>query len=295
MDVSTGTRQGKVKSRRRTATQIRQQRPIHAPAQLSVDLSIPQHVRERLPREWIVQVATKSLLLHTLYSRGVCPAPAVEMLRVHQEHRGTRRPNIIERKFLKFGGSLQNLLEEWTLLCYSVDIQRALITLGPSWSRQRERHVLDFSGLSQDDVVVSTEPGAEHEHALSRRLSRALLDGITDEEGADRLKSLTQPSPSGSSYLVHLSVWITHQMAETLFERCMDNDVRRMSTFQQLLQTLTLRPGYLTSRNANKGKHEPHVVIARIYSSSTDKDNCGWMEENGVWITLPTSLKGFRL
>jgi len=287
----------RIKSRRRPASERRQLRPCSAPEQLTVTLMIPQHVQEKLSYEWIVKTSAKALLLHTLYSRGVCPASAMETLREFQENDGTRRANPVERKFAKFGGSLQRLLEEWVLFCSFVHFERVLITLGPSWSRQREHHILDFSGLSvgkaDSERETKTEPGIGQEHALSRRLTRVLLDEISDEDSEDKYRSLAHPSPSGSSYMVHLSVWITHQTADKLFTQCV-NDESVACEAQQLLQSLILRPGFTIQQNASK-RTQPHVVTARV-SSSTDKiDGSDWKEENGVWVSLPTTLNGFRL
>lgn len=286
MDVKTR----KVKSRRRPASQVRRRRPCSDPVNLSVTLSIPQHVQEKISREWIIRVSAKALLLHTLYSRGVCPAPANETLRAaHENSDGTRRMNPIERKFIKFGGCLQRLLDEWTLLCSLVHVDRVLITLGPSWSRQRELFILDFS---VDDFAKDqkTEPGLGQEHALSRRLVRALLNGITDQtESANDVKSLAHPSPSGSSYMVHLSVWISHQTADSLFAKSVNDDVS--SPLQKLLQSLILRPNY----SVTTGKRTQPLVTVTAKVTSSDRTESDWNEEDGVWISLPTSLKGFRL
>lgn len=291
----------RVKSRRRPASERRRRRALDvAPEQLCVTLSIPQHVQENLTREWIVRISTRALLLHTLYARGVCPTPAVETLRSFEEYNGTkRRTNPMDRKVFKFGGALHGLLEEWTLLCGLLDVERVLITLGPSWSRQKERHILDFGGLSKDDfskeaTTVTSDPGLGQEHALSRRLSRALLNGIAsdnDDDAANAFPTFSCPSPTGSSYIVHLSMWITREAANVLFSKSLGGDFN----VQTLLQSLILRPDFTTTaQNASKRK-QPHVVTAWVSSSNSNGISDDWKEENGVWLTLPTSLKGFRI
>jgi hypothetical protein len=289
----------RVKSRRRPALERRRRRALDAaPEQLCVTLSIPQHVQEYLTREWIVRISTRALLLHTLYARGVCPTPAVETLRSFEENNETkRRTNPMDRKFFKFGGALHGLLEEWTLLCGLVGVERVLITLGPSWSRQKERHILDFGGLSKDDFskeATTSDPGLGQEHALSRRVTRALLNGIAsenDDDAANAFPTLSCPSPAGSSFMVHLSMWITREAANVLFSKSLDCDLN----VQTLLQSLILRPDFTsTTQNASKRK-QPHVVTAWVSSSNSNDVSDDWKEENGVWLTLPTSLKGFRI
>jgi len=159
--------------------------------------------------------------MHTLYSRGACPLLASETIRLHQQHeQSNKRATPMERKFIKFGASLGHLIQEWSLLCSYANIKRMLITLGPSWSRSREFYILDF-----DDCCDETnnnaihheimDPDIKQEHALSRRLTRVLLDGISNND----VSGLSHSSPHGSSYIVHLSVWIQQQEAERLFER----------------------------------------------------------------------------
>lgn len=206
----------------------------------------------------------------------------------------------MERKFIKFGSSLNTLLEEWDLLCSCTSVERVLITLGPSWSRQREHHVLDFSGLCSTDTFDTEmpipEPGVKQEHTLSRRLTRALLDGISDPDNDLKYEYLTHPSQSSSGCTVHLSVWITHETVDSLFAMSA-NDGDCSSPLQALLQTCVLRPGYSITRreDASSRRKQPHVVTARVSSSDKKLDSNHWNEEDGVWISLPTSLKGFRV
>jgi hypothetical protein len=219
-----------------------------------------------------------------LYARGICPSPATEALRVYQE--SNAKVNPVLRKFVKFGASLQQLLDEWTILSCLVEIQQVLVTLGPSWSRQKEIHVLDFCGVGKVDDGKIPEPSLGQEHALSRRLVRALLNGISDQDGAE--ECLAHPSPVGSSYQVHVSVWITRDNAYELFEKSREN----RSPWQTLCQSLILRQDYSTAHHAST-RTQPHIVTTKISTPIAGEHE--WIEEEGIWISLPTSIKGFRL
>lgn len=278
--------QRRVKSRRATATQLRRrQLPSATSLRLSVTLSIPQHVREKVSRDWIIRISTKALLLHLLYARGICPSPATEALRLYQESNAKANP--VLRKLVKFGASLQKLLDEWTILSCLIEIQQVIVTLGPSWSRHKEIHVLDFCGVGKDDDGEMTESCLGQEHALSRHLVRALLNGISDQDGAE--ECLAHPSPVGSSYQAHVSVWITHEVAHEFFEKSRENQSPR----QTLSQSLIVRQDYYTTQQASK-RTQPHIVTTKI-SSATIANGHEWKEEEGIWISLPTSIKGFRL
>lgn len=239
-----------------------------------------------MTREWIVRISTKSLLLHVLYARGVCPAPAVEALRAFQE-KSYAKVNPLERKFVKFGASLQQLLNEWTILSSMVEIQKVLVTWGPSWSRQKELYVLDFFGVGNDGDGNMPEPSLGHEHALSRRLVRALLQGLSNQ--VDTEKCFAHPSREGSSYQVHVSFWVTRKIAHELFQKSKENG----SLWQKLSKPLILRQEYSIARHVSK-RTQPHIVTTKV-SSTADTDEVEWNEEAGIWISLPTAIKGFRL
>lgn len=249
-------------------------------------LTIPLHVRDKLPIKWIVCTCTKSLLMHTLYSRGVCPLLASETIRLHQQHeRSNKRATSMERKFIKFGASLSHLLQEWSLLCSCANIKRTLITLGPSWSRSREFYILDFDDCcdeTNNDAIQHEimDPDIKQEHALSRRLTRVLLDGISNND----VSGLSHSSPHGSSYMVHLSVWIQQQESERLFEE----STSITCPLATLLQSYILRPGFSISSQTRQ-----HFVTAKV--SSCNETSSDLNEGDGVWLSMPTSLNGFRV
>ena len=275
--------QRRVKSRRATTTQLRRRERSSATSLcLSVTLSIPRHVRGKVSRDWIVRISTKALLLHILYARGICPSPATDALRLYQESNAKVNPEL--RKFVKFGASLQKLLDEWTILSCLLEIQQVIITLGPSWSRHKEIHVLDFCGVEKDNDREMPEPSLEQEHALSRHIIRALPIGRDGEEGG-----LAHPSPVCSSYQVRVSVWIAREIAHELFEKSREN----RSPWQTLSQSLILRQDYSTAQYASR-RTQPHIFTTEI-SSTTTVDEHEWKEEEGIWISLPASIKGFRL
>ena len=293
METQTTTNR-RIKSRRRPASQARQRPSPNKddPQELNVTLTIPPHVRDKLPLKWIVGTCTKSLLMHTLYARGVCPLLASETIRVYRQYEETKqKATPMERKFIKFGASLSRLLEEWSLLCSCANVQRALITLGPSWSRPREFYILDFGCCCDNHDTIENEimePGLKHEHALSRRLTRVLLDGISNHKDAS---CLSHPSPHGSSYMVHLSVWIQHQEAQLIFEKS-TNVTCPLAT---VLQSCILRTGFSISSSSSNRSKRPHVVTAKVSSCNEASAKSDWKEGDGVWLSLPTSLKGFRV
>jgi hypothetical protein len=138
------------------------------------------------------------------------------------------------------------------------------------------------------DKETIVEPDIKQEHALSRRLTRILLDGISGKDFC----CLTHPSPSGSSYMVHLSIWITHEAVDTLFERSANPSDGVSTPLEALLQSCILRPGF--SIAGSRKSQPPHAVTTTV--ASFDKpENSNWKEEDGVWVSLPTSLKGFRI
>lgn len=178
-----------------------------------------------------------------MYARGVCPAPTVEALSVYQE-KSDAKVNPVEHKFAKFGPSLQQLLDEWTISM--VEIQKVLITCGPLWSRQKELYLLDFLGVGNDGDGKMPEPSLGQEHALSHHLVRALLQGLSNQ--VDTEKCLAHPSREGSSYQVRVSMWIAWNIACELFQKTKENG----ALWQMLSKSLILRQDYSISRHASK-------------------------------------------
>lgn len=277
--------QKRVKSRRRKASEMqrrpRQRRRDALPLQLSVTLSIPQHARTQFSQRWIAQVSTKALLMHVLYARGVCPAPAIELVRLSQNaSESITKAKAKERKRMKFGASLHQLLQEWSTVSRLLDIKRAIITIGPSWSRPKEIYVLDLRNVGIDDGESNkAEPTLMQEHALSRRLVCALMN-----ETAEQVV-LARPSPAASSFQAYVSFWIQHAEAKRLLE-----EEEKENHAQDLApQSLIVRHGFSLQRM------QSHVITTKIISCDVENDNDVWNEQDGVWISLPTRLKGFRL
>lgn len=133
----------------------------------------------------IKEATVRAVLFHVLYSRGVVPMPAEELLRIYEERQQRaansevneklKRLTKSDRKIMKFGGQLSCFLSDLHLLfgtgqdngeralfccngTNSSEVRCVVITLGPSFASPREQYVIRFHSQSLEDVMTSSNP-----------------------------------------------------------------------------------------------------------------------------------------
>jgi hypothetical protein len=272
--------------------------PVVDPPQMLVDVSIPTSYREKNPKTWLVRVCVSALVQHILYTRGVVPTPVSEILIAYQQHglEPTISVSREERATIKCGGLLHQLLLQWEELMESGlahDIGAVLISLGQWWSRPREQYVMNFRGLGPDgqiehddhdaqaegDMFLKTE---QHEHALTRKLVSTfmnLIDGCEDEKVADWM---ARPALGASSYQLQLSVWVPRSTAEEIYQAS-DCETR-----------FIVRQDFSIQNQPTTGK-KAALIETQVRVDGADLAEDKWDEASGVWMSLPTTVKGFSL
>jgi hypothetical protein len=191
-----------------------------------------------------------------------------------------------KRGIKKCASQVAQLLNEWDKLMQQTQalgcsVLATLITLGPTWARPREQHLLNFSGLTrkgekEDENGENAPPTSDKlEHALSRRLVSSLLNAAnSDEEDVAALSEfLFKPAMGACSFQVHVSVLFSKHDAQRLFEG------------QQDLKLVT-RHGF---RVMNKDGHKQAALIQTNIIGTT---SVPLEEDSGIWMTLPTAVKG---
>ena len=250
-------------------------RPRPEPPQMDIDFSIPSSFRAKLPRAWLVRVSVRALLIHVLYVRGAVPTPVLEILRVYEQ--ATTKISREQRSMIKCGGVLQRLLHQWDEIMnsdFAQHIDAVLVSLGQSWSRPREQYVLQFNGLGQDsETDQKVVPTDQQAHTLMRRLVSTIMNSTNGCEDQNVADWMVKPALGASSYQVQLSFWVSKPTAEQIF--------------QGNTPVMVRHDFFLNQPTRNK----PALIQTRMGVAATDE----WNEASGIWMTLPTTVKGFRL
>jgi hypothetical protein len=263
------------------------------PPQFTLDFPIPPSFRAKVSRAWMVRTSVRALLIHVLYVRGVVPTPVLEILRQHKELSNSETTSMIPREhrsLFKCGNMLSQLLRQWEELIMSTSscgcsnhIGAILISLGQSWSRQREQYVLQVNGLGSDAGSTISVPTVQQEHTASRRIISAFMNATNDSNGDELADFMAQPALGASSYQVQLSVWMKTSDAKRIFAATIANNGNKC----------LVRHNFKVKANSTKSKNKTALIQTRITTGAASAED--WDEGEGIWMTLPTVVKGFRL
>jgi hypothetical protein len=274
-------RLSKVKTRRQPKRQKRTS-PLQDAASMIVRLELPL----ALPKGWVVQVSTRVLYSHLLYTRGLLPLPVHQILAPQT----TTVSAAVKRKLSQTSASLDQLESEWKMLGgIFPDIQSVLLSLGPSFSRTKECYLIDASELEHPadaDAVQASKLDeqklAKNEIPLSRKLLRQLMEVEMEDCACHKL---------ASSYQLFVSFRVPSETATRLFEQGHD----------ELINRLIIRHGFQYPpkriyRQVNVQLSRETPGVPSQHSSQTGEGDHDHPTANDTcWISLRTSIKGFRL
>jgi hypothetical protein len=271
---------------------------------------IPFGLPPSLPTRWILQTSTQGLVHYLLYARGLIPLSVGQL---YQEDASISSSSQ-RRKISQNKARLETWQDEWEALSSTIldHCSYILISLGPSWSRTREYYVLDATGL---EIVVChyettmntltttpTSDATSSTKVISRTptphaLARRLLPKLVEEDATSAASDL--PSRTAGSYQMWVSVWTDSlEPFWQLPQPLQDMMIRRVG-FQL--------PNHYTSNLNNNNKPNRHqrqqmIRIELSQNSASTKqrrtvvnDEANNNNNNmGHWISLHTSVKGFR-
>jgi hypothetical protein len=235
-----------------------------------------------LPQSWLVSTSTQLLIEYLLYARGLIPM-TVDQLK--DEATPNELSASTRRKIQKTRSSLQSL--ERVILELTFDCHYVLISLGPSFARAREYYVLDVSQLILEQQEEESSTTTLSPHALARRLIPKLIESDTE-----------LPSKTSSSYQLWVTVAVNSHILEALWQ-------------QQPSETAEWirRPGFSVPTNNNLKANQRMAQIEFQQRCDTDKNQGQHPSSDEIasslllasvptalhWISMSTSIKGFRL
>lgn len=284
-------------------------RKRHVLPHLDFDFLVPGSFRAKVTRNWMVLTSLRALLIHVLYARGVVPTLVFEMLRMHKELSSTTTSSTSNnnntssmiprehRSMFKCGTMLSQLLQQWEDLMssdFAHHIGAVLISLGQSWSRQREQYVLQVNGLGQDEEgqVPPSPPSVQQEHTASRRFVSALMNATNENEDPSIGDFMAKPALGASSYQAQLSFWVSTKDAEAMFDSLQSDDEKKWIVRHKFRVVPDDPP---TTNTATMRSNRPALIQARVVTATATSTTPKWEEGTGIWLTLPTVVKGFRL
>lgn len=253
------------------ASSLRKRREHRLSTPLRVSFLIPRS----LPVSWVLSTATTVLVDHLLYARGLIPL-SIGQLNQQYESNSWKSPNA-RRKVSQCHQQLRALKDSWKAVVENSFFKKCsfiLLSIGPSFSRAREFFIIDTGGVEtfvvDENVVKLPSP-----HALARRLLPKVMEC-----------DLALPSRSASAYQIWVSIFIRPETLEKIWAKEETN---------QSLQNWIPRPGF---RFSSKQVNKPNNQVVHIQLSNNNQDDANFKlpeDSNGHWLSLPTSIKGFRI
>jgi hypothetical protein len=275
-------RQSKVKTRRHPKRQKRTP-SLQDAASMIVRLELPL----ALPKGWVVQVSMRVLWSHLLYTRGLLPLPVHQMLTPQT----TTVSAAVKRKLSQTSASLDRLDSEYKMLGGTFpDIQSVLISLGPSFSRAKECYLIDASELEHPADALQAfkldeQKLAKNEISLSRRLLRQLMEVEMEDCTCHKL---------ASSYQLFVSFRVPSETATRLFEQGHDEQSNRF-IIRHGFQCPPKRVYRHVKVQLSRETRETPGLPSPLSSQSAEGDHDHSTANDTCWISLRTSIKGFRL
>jgi hypothetical protein len=289
---------------KRQPTYIRKRLMPVEPPQIRVDISIPSVVRERQPRSYLAQICVGSFFHYLIYTRGVIPSSVSDLLNAHQQD-NSKSISIPreERASIKCGGLLQQLEKQWEEVMesdFADQIGAVLITFGQWWSRPREQYVIFLNGLGQDHEMCDIDCGCDLDnsagtwstsiesldvqkikrHSISRKVLNSFLSSINEDSTVS--KWMATPSYGASCYQAQISFWVPRSTLDSFYSNSNNSTKfiirRNFSIYDHL-----------------KSKSKPAMIEAQLNVDGVSLDDEKWNEYSGIWMSLPTSVKGYQL
>jgi hypothetical protein len=200
------------------------------------------------------------------------------------------------RNIAKTRSSLQSL--ERVILELTFDCHYVLISLGPSFSRARELYVLDVRQLSlllepqeESSSTTKTTTTATSPHALARRLIPKLIQCDTE-----------LPSKISSSYQLWVTVAVDSNVLKALWQQQQQPQeppqwIRRPGfSFPTNHLKANQRMVRIDFQQQGGGQHKDEDQAAQQHYSSNTVSSLPSSAANMIhWISMSTSIKGFRL
>lgn len=252
-----------------TESSSRKKRMNLAMAPVSICFPIPP----ALPTSWVLSTSTKVLVEHLLYARGLIPVTVMELNRQYEND--VLNKSSIRRKVSQCRSSLASWNREWSAVDDRLfdSCSLVLLSLGPSFSRTREFYLLNAEKLSSPNTMDA--PKLPSPHALARRL----LPRVVEHD-------LLLPSRVAASYQIWVSIYVKQEALEHLWtckNETTTNWVQRASFQPPTEKTMKANERLVEISMTNTGNHG-------IGSPRTIAKGC-----KGSWISVPTSIKGFRI
>ena len=254
----------------------------------NINLSVRLHLPETLKVGWVLHVTTRVLWRHLLYARGLVPIPVHQIVSENDPLTNQTLSSSLLRKVAQAKTRLDQLDDEWeTVRNLCCEIKYVMISIGPSWYRSKECYWIDptmlHSSLEKDGIdlhktedELETEKSKRNETILSRRLLQNLVQAEMSHSKCHRL---------ASSFQIFITFLVSYDTATRIFE---NSNANHFGHF-------IVRHGFQPPP-----KHASRLVtlsLARQLSGEiaeeTKKDS--FEPSGGVWISLRSSIKGFRL
>jgi hypothetical protein len=199
----------------------------------------------------------KNVLSHILFSRGIIPCPADQLLiakdrikkqnesitgTVRTKRKRKRSDTVRERKYSKHGEQLQSVMSALDTmfgiddsknanekLDENSDVKAVLITLGPSFSSPREQYLIRFQEWEDDASIAgpskeSSRIPSDVQHRLGcemgRRCVREIICGTLEEEYA----SMFELRVTGNDVKVNLACLVSNDAIQRLLHPISSSD-----------------------------------------------------------------------
>jgi hypothetical protein len=273
--ASTPQRSSRRGYRRRTISQNKAHSSSHkkSPNHTTLPLSIGFPIPRSLPTSWVLSTATKVLVDHLLYARGLIP---LSVLQLNQQYENDilNSPSV-RRKVSQCRSRLESWNREWNAVDDNLFAHCSfiLISLGPSFSRPRESYVLNAANLQFTNTIDS--PKLPSPHALAQRLLPRILECDS-----------ALPSRVAPSY----QVWVSMYVKQEAFEQLWTSETNQ--TLGWVRRTGFQLP---TANNIKANQRVVEIQLTNVGSQETADTSRVTEEPNGYWISVPTSIKGFRI
>lgn len=264
--------------RRRTVSQTNSPSSIRKrrESRISPPIFVPFVIPRSLPLNWVLSTTITVLIDHLLYARGLIPLSIGQLNDEQKGNDETSKSASIRRKVSQCQSRLTSLKTIWnnaTENSFFVECKYVLLSIGPSFSRSKEFFLIDATKMNAIDQTT-TAGKLPSPHALARRLLPKVMEC-----------NLPLPSRSACSYQLWVSVYISSETLEKVWN----------SNARTTMQTWVRRPGFQLSKLIQKPNQRVVNIQLTRDSQNTINPQLPNNLNGGHWLSLPTSIKGFRL
>lgn len=246
------------------------------------DAIIELPIKPTVPLSWILSSATQLLVDHLLYSRGLIPLSVAQLRDAKQEE--VLKSHSQRRKVAQCRNRLDSWKCEWSRIDPGILEKCSCISIsfGPSFLRSRESYILNVAEARTKMKKTASE--LPPVHALARRLLPSVLECDTE-----------LPNQLAPSYQLWVSMFVQGETLEEAFNEESNelaNLVIRRPGYKLPVRGTTTpnqRVVYINILNADNGSESSSSSAAKKPAYSLG------VTEGAHWISLRTSIKGFRL